>query len=97
VAKIERFGHTVAGHLTEVAAIGDRSLLKGKRLGLFCLKKCPGELILKRETGVKSLGRVAQIAFALSVKLFGGVWCTRQAQTRSGIWPPNPEKTTLPL
>lgn len=33
--------------LDKLAAIGNLDLLAGKKLGLFCSKKCPGELILK--------------------------------------------------
>jgi hypothetical protein len=37
----------IKGQSTPVAAVGDESLLQQKKLGLFCSRKCPGELILK--------------------------------------------------
>jgi predicted Rossmann fold nucleotide-binding protein DprA/Smf involved in DNA uptake len=42
-----RIACTIEGRVIPVSAQGDATLLQQKKLGLFCSRKCPGELILK--------------------------------------------------
>jgi predicted Rossmann fold nucleotide-binding protein DprA/Smf involved in DNA uptake len=37
----------VAGVPTQVTAVGNAAILENRKLGLFCSRQCPGELILK--------------------------------------------------
>jgi len=43
----KRITCTVEGGVTLVSALGDETLLQQEKLGLFCSRQCPGELILK--------------------------------------------------
>ena len=47
VSASDRLSLTVAGAPTATTAMGNTALLEGKKLGLFCSRQCPGELILK--------------------------------------------------